>query len=324
MLYPFSPLAPTPAPGLPDVHMMSIDVEDYFHVNAFADRISPTDWPSFESRVVSNTSRLLDVFAEHHVHSTFFVLGWVAERHPALIRRIAAAGHELASHSHWHRLVYSLTPAAFREDLRRARDVIESATGVRVRGFRAPSYSITRAALWALDVLIEEGYDYDASIFPIRHDVYGIPDAPRVPHRIVRDGGSILELPGTAARWTSLTVPVGGGYFRLLPYETTRRAIARYARTERHPAMFYLHPWEIDAGQPRIGVKLTSRIRHYTNLDSTEGRLRRLLTDFRWDTIGSVVLNDRDGTVAAAAAPRPRSVPLVASGIEGIHDHRRV
>ncbi len=322
MIYPFAPVASVAAPGMPDVHMMSIDVEDYFHVNAFADRISPDQWPSFESRVVSNTSRLLDLFAEHGVHSTFFVLGWVAERYPALIRRIAAEGHEIGSHSHWHRLVYSLTPAAFREDLRRARDVIESATGVRVRGYRAPSYSITRDALWALDVLIEEGYDYDASIFPIRHDVYGIPDAPRVPHRITREHGTILELPGTAARWTSLAVPIGGGYFRLLPYETTRRAIGRYARTQRQPAMFYLHPWEIDAGQPRIGVKLTSRIRHYTNLDSTEARLRRLLTDFRWDTIAAVVLDGERH--AAAGTVRPPSLAAPAPIAEGTHDHRRM
>jgi polysaccharide deacetylase family protein (PEP-CTERM system associated) len=321
VIYPFAPVASVAAPGMPDVHMMSIDVEDYFHVNAFADRISPDQWPSFESRVVSNTSRLLDLFAEHGVHSTFFVLGWVAERYPALIRRIAAEGHELASHSHWHRLVYSLTPASFREDLRRARDVIESATGVRVRGYRAPSYSITRDALWALDVLIEEGYDYDASIFPIRHDVYGIPDAPRVPHRISRESGTILELPGTAARWTSLTVPIGGGYFRLLPYETTRRAIGRYARTQRQPAMFYLHPWEIDAGQPRIGVKLTSRIRHYTNLDSTEARLRRLLTDFRWDTIAAVVLEGERRVAAGMARPASIALPAIA---QGTHDHRRV
>ena len=323
MVYPFALLPTEPAAAAPTVHMMSVDVEDYFHVNAFAGRITPDQWPSFESRVLSNTSRLLDLFAEHGVHSTFFVLGWVAERQPALVQRIAREGHELASHSHWHRLVYSLTPETFREDLRRARGVIEDAAGVRVRGFRAPSWSITLDALWAFDVLIDEGYDYDASVFPIRHDVYGIPGAPRVPHLITREGGTILELPGAAARWRSLTVPIGGGYFRLLPYETTRRAIVRYGRTERQPAMFYLHPWEIDAGQPRIEAKLTSRIRHYTNLDTTEARMRRLLSDFRWDTIASTVLLGAPRPAAAPASWPSLTTPAPAVA-EGAHDHRRV
>ncbi len=236
------------------------------------------------------------------------------------MQRIAREGHELGSHSYWHRLVYTMTPDALREDLRRAREVIEAAAGVRVRGFRAPSWSITEASLWALDVLIEQGYDYDASIFPIRHDVYGIPGAPRAPHVIVRDGGMILECPGAAARWTSLTVPIGGGYFRLLPYNTTRLAIARYARKEGQPAMFYLHPWEIDAGQPRIEAKLTSRIRHYTNLHSTEARLRRILTDFRWSSIAAAVLQPPVAVDSAATM-----LPATGRGAaEGRHEHRHV
>lgn len=322
-MYAFTPLPPVADPSGPSTHMLSVDVEDYFHVNAFAGRVTPEQWPSFESRVVGNTSRLLDLFAEHGVHATFFVLGWVAERYPALIQRIASEGHEIASHSYWHRLVYTLTPETFREDLRRASDVIEAACGVRVRGFRAPSYSITLDSLWALDVLVEEGYEYDASIFPIRHDVYGIPGAPRVPHVIARPAGSILEVPGTAARWTAGTVPIGGGYFRLLPYPTTKRAVARYSRTEGHPAMFYLHPWEIDAAQPRIAAKLTSRIRHYTNLDTTEARLRRLLHDFHWGPVMATLRPATRGVAATPAAVPPFADPAIAAA-EGRHDHRRV
>ncbi len=282
--------------------MLSVDVEDYFHVNAFAGRITSDQWASFESRVVANTDRLIDLFAEHDVKATFFVLGWVAHRHPTLVARIAAAGHELASHSYWHRLVYRLTPAEFRDDLRQARDAIESASGVQVRGFRAPTYSIVSESLWALDELIAEGYAYDASIFPIRHDVYGIPAAPRAPHLIRRPGGTILELPGAAGRWAFLTVPIGGGYFRLLPYDVTRRAIERFNRTERQPAMFYLHPWELDADQPRMSAPLTSRIRHYTHLSDTERRLRRLLRDFRWDTVAATVLPVAQGVDTGSRA----------------------
>ena len=306
----------------PSRHMLSVDVEDYFHVNAFAGRITPEHWTSFESRVVANTERLLDLFAEHNTLGTFFMLGWVAERHPALVQRIVREGHEIASHSYWHRLVYSLTPDTFRDDLRRSRDVIEAASGVRVRGFRAPSWSITLEAQWAFDVLIEEGFEYDASVFPIRHDVYGIPSAPRVPHVITRPSGSIIEVPGTAGRWTSFTVPIGGGYFRLLPYRTTRLAIARYSRVEGYPAMFYLHPWEIDAAQPRIAANFTSRIRHYTNLVNTEGRLRRLLQDFSWGPVASTLFPRAPG-VAPAAAVSPFASPAFASA-EGPHDHRRV
>ena len=306
----------------PPRHMLSVDVEDYFHVNAFAGQITSDHWPSFESRVVTNTDRLLDMFAEYQTHATFFMLGWVAERHPGLVRRIVRDGHEIASHSYWHRLVYSLTPDSFREDLRRARGVIEDTSGVRVRGFRAPSWSITLDSLWALDVLIEEGYEYDASVFPIHHDVYGIPSAPRVPHVITRPAGSIIEVPGTAGRWTSFTLPIGGGYFRLLPYQTTRRAIGRYSRVEGYPAMFYLHPWEIDAAQPRIAAKLTSRMRHYANLDGTEGRLRRLLQDFTWGPVAATLF---PGATAVAPAPAvsPLGSPAFAAA-EGPHDHRRV
>jgi polysaccharide deacetylase family protein (PEP-CTERM system associated) len=303
--HPLPPVAPPPTSSRP-VHVMTIDVEDYFHVNAFAGIVSTTDWPNMQSRVVRNTERLLDLFAAHRARCTFFVLGWVAERHPSLVARIAREGHELASHSYWHRLVYQLTPDQFREDLRRARDVIESAAGVRVRGFRAPSWSIVKRSLWALDVLAEEGYEYDASIFPIRHDVYGIPHAPRAPHVIERAGAQIIELPGSTATLGSATVPIGGGYFRLVPYAVTAWAIRRYAAVWRQPAMFYLHPWEIDPDQPMLPGPIKSRLRHYNQLGRTEPRLRRLLEDFSWDTVERTFLADRVAT--PRVEPRPVAI----------------
>jgi polysaccharide deacetylase family protein (PEP-CTERM system associated) len=278
---------PRPAAGQAQTNFLTVDVEDYFHVNAFAGVVSTESWPAMESRVVRNTDRMLDLFAEHSVTGTFFILGWVAERHPDLIGRIARAGHELGSHSYWHRLIYTLTPAEFRDDLRRARDLIESIAGVRVRGFRAPSYSIVDRSLWALDVLAAEGYDYDSSVFPITHDVYGIPDAPSAPHLIACETGALLEIPASSARLGAVRVPIGGGYFRLLPYSVTRTAIERVNRT--HSAVFYIHPWEIDPDQPRIAAPLKSRLRHYNSLGLTEGRLRRLLKDFRWGPMGACV-----------------------------------
>ena len=284
-MYSYTRLPPA-APPAALTNLMTIDVEDYFHVNAFAGQIRSDAWPTFTSRVEANTDRLLALFAEHGVRATFFVLGWVAERHPRLVRRIAEAGHELGSHSYWHRLVFSLTPDEFREDLRRARGAIGDASGVTVRGFRAPSFSIVDRSLWALDVLAEEGYDYDASIFPVHHDVYGIPEAPRQPHVISVPAGNITEWPGSTGRLGGdLRLPIGGGYFRLVPYAVTRRAITSFNADERHPAMFYLHPWEVDPDQPRLRASLRSGLRHYNNLARTEPRLRRLLADFRWGAI---------------------------------------
>jgi polysaccharide deacetylase family protein (PEP-CTERM system associated) len=272
----------------PVVNVMTIDVEDYYHVSAFDGLVSRDDWPAFESRVVASTSRILDLFAERGVNATFFVLGWVAERHPDLVRRIAANGHEVASHSYWHRLVYDLTPDQFREDLRRARGVIEDAIGRRVRGFRAPSYSVVERSLWALDVLADEGYEYDASIFPIRHDRYGIPSAPRQAHRLARTQNRLLEIPATAARVGSLALPVGGGYFRIFPYGVTSYAIRSLNRRERQPAIFYLHPWELDPEQPRLRPPLLTRLRHYRNLGKTEARLSGLLREFQFGSIERV------------------------------------
>jgi polysaccharide deacetylase family protein (PEP-CTERM system associated) len=272
------------------VNAMTIDVEDYFHVSVFDGVVPRSRWTTLESRVCRNTDRLLAMFSEHDVTATFFVLGWVAERFPALVARIAALGHEVASHGYSHRLIYDQTPAAFRDDVRRAKTILESATGRPVLGYRAPSYSITPRSLWALDVLIEEGYLYDASIFPIRHDRYGIPTSPRHPYVITRVSGSLLEAPGSTTRLPLMNVPIaGGGYFRILPYQWTRWGIRRVNRTERRPVIFYLHPWEIDPAQPRLDAGFVSRFRHYRNLEKTDQRLRRLLGDFRFGPMAAVL-----------------------------------
>jgi len=269
---------------------MSVDVEDYFQVSAFDDVVDRRDWEKLPSRVVQNTSRLLDLFDEFGVRATFFVLGWVADRFPELVKRISLAGHELASHGYHHRLVYTQTPDEFREDVRRSKRLIEDLSGQAVRGYRAPSYSITRESLWALDVLIEEGYAYDASIFPIRHDRYGIPDAPRHPHQRSSASGQLTEAPPSTVRMGATNFPIaGGGYFRILPYWWTRWGISRLNHRERQPAIFYLHPWEVDPEQPRLPASRLSRFRHYRNLDKTEPRLRALLSEFRFDSVAEAI-----------------------------------
>ena len=256
--------------GVPILNVMSVDVEDYFQVSAFDRIVDRREWGSFESRVTTNTERLLELFDQHDVKATLFILGWVAERAPGLVRRIVASGHELASHGYGHRLTYELTPAQFREDLRRARGILEDVGGVRVSGYRAPSYSIVERSIWALDVLVEEGYEYDASIYPIRHHRYGMPSWERHVHTITRAGGPIWELPGSTIQVLGANLPIGGGgYFRLLPYGWTRRGIAHVNQVEGRPAIFYLHPWEIDAEQPRLPAPATTRFRHYRNLDRT-------------------------------------------------------
>jgi polysaccharide deacetylase family protein (PEP-CTERM system associated) len=272
------------------LNAMTVEVEDYFHVSAFADLVSPISWPSFESRVCANTEKLLHLFEENGVRATFFVLGWVAERYPQLIRRIHEAGHEIASHSYDHGLVYEKTPESFRLDLRRARVAIEQACGVQVRGYRAPSYSVTDRSLWAVEVLVSEGYEYDSSIYPIRHDRYGIPHWDRHIHQIQSAEGALWELPGSTVCHVGINLPVGGGgYFRLLPYWWTRNGIRTLNEVERKPAIFYLHPWEVDPDQPRLNGRLMSRFRHYHNLGVTETRLRRLLKDFRFGTVSEVL-----------------------------------
>jgi polysaccharide deacetylase family protein (PEP-CTERM system associated) len=285
------------------VNAMTIDVEDYFHVSVFDGVVPRRQWDTLESRVCANTERLLEMFAEHRVHGTFFVLGWVAERFPGLVRQIAAHGHEIASHGYAHRLVYDQTPAAFREDVRRAKALLEATAGVRVFGFRAPSYSITPRSLWALDVLIDEGHTYDTSIFPIRHDRYGIPVSPRHPFTVHRATGELLEVPASTVRCGPFNLPIGGGgYFRILPYEWTRWGIARTNAVEDRPAIFYLHPWEIDPDQPKLRASLAGAFRHYRNLRVTESRLRRLLADFRFGRMVDVITVD-ELTHAPSTAP---------------------
>ncbi len=278
---------PNVSPG-PIVNAMTVDVEDYFQVSAFEHVVARDRWHEYESRVSANTDRLLRVFAEFGVRATFFVLGWVADRDPSIVRRIAAAGHEVASHGYGHWLVYDQSPEEFREDVRRARGVLQAQSGQPVNGYRAPSFSITERSLWALDVLIEEGYRYDTSIFPIRHDRYGIPSAPRRPHW-VRPG--LLEIPASTIRLAGINLPIaGGGYFRLLPFWWVRFGIRRLNELEGEPAVFYLHPWELDPAQPRQPASSLSRFRHYYNLGQTEGRLRRLLHRFAFGTIEASLL----------------------------------
>jgi len=268
---------------------MTVDVEDYFQVSVFEGVVPRERWESMESRVQANTERLLNLFDEFAVKGTFFVLGWVAERYPSLVRAIVARGHELASHGYAHRLIYEQTPDEFRQDVRRAKALLQDTGGVDVLGYRAPSFSVTRQSMWALDVLLDEGYCYDASIFPIRHDRYGIPDAPRWPHHVECAGGRIYEVPCSTVRVGGTNLPVaGGGYFRLLPYAWTRWGLARL-NTQGQPAIFYLHPWELDPAQPRLPVNALGRFRHYHNLHKTEARLRALMRDFRFGPLNAVL-----------------------------------
>ncbi len=276
-----------PAPPV-RANAMSVDVEDYFQVQAFAGVVKPSDWDGFASRVEANTDRILDQFARAGAKATFFTLGWVAERHPALIRRIVAAGHELASHGHGHQPVHAIGAAAFRADIARARAVLEDAGGVAVAGYRAPTFSMGSRTPWAYAALEETGHRYSSSIFPIRHDLYGEPDAPRFAFR--PPGTTIVELPMTTVRLAGRNLPsAGGGWFRLLPYPLFRRFLRRVNAADRSPGIFYFHPWEVDPGQPRIaGIGRRARFRHYLNLDAMSGRLDRLLADFAWDRMDRV------------------------------------
>lgn len=283
------------------VNAMTIDVEDYFHVTAFAAALDRAAWPSFESRVERNTLRLLDLFEKHNVRMTFFVLGWVAERAPDLIRELHRRGHEIACHGLTHELVYKQTPEVFRSETKRSKALLEDLTGSTVKGYRAATYSITAASLWALDILGDLGFEYDSSVFPVKHDLYGIPDAPRRPYRVA--SGRLLEIPLTTVQLAGQRLPcAGGGYFRLLPYSLFQWSLRRVNR-EGMPAVFYMHPWEIDPDQPRISASWKSRFRHYTNLARTEGRLERLLREFRWGRMDEIFLNQRapDGLALPSA-----------------------
>ncbi|SBT08826.1 Polysaccharide deactylase family protein, PEP-CTERM locus subfamily [Candidatus Accumulibacter aalborgensis] len=276
-------------PSQPLTNALTIDVEDYFQVSALAPYIPRDQWETRECRVERNVDRILLMLGEQRTRATFFTLGWIAQRYPQLVRRIVDGGHELASHGYGHQRASEMTEADFSADVERAKKMLEDLSGQEVKGYRAPSFSIGESNLWAFDCLERAGYRYSSSIYPIRHDHYGMPDAPRFAHQ-VRAG--LVELPVTTARFLNRNWPAsGGGYFRLLPYPLSRWLLQKVNEIDRQPAIFYFHPWEIDAGQPRIpGISAKTRFRHYVNLQHTEGRLRRLIADFNWGRMDEVFL----------------------------------
>lgn len=281
----------------PITNALTIDVEDYFQVSAFAPYIERSEWDLRECRVERNVERILALLQESSTQATFFTLGWIAERYPALVRRIVDGGHELASHGYGHERVSDLSEAAFFDDIHRAKVLLEDIAGVRVQGYRAPSFSIGSGNLWALDTLQRAGYRYSSSIYPIRHDHYGMPDAPRFAHQ-VRDG--LIEVPPTTLRMFHRNLPSsGGGYFRLLPYALSRWMLRQVHRQDGSPAVFYFHPWEMDVGQPRVqGIGFKTRFRHYVNIGRMENRLGNLLQDFHWGRMDHIFLSPQTQEVA--------------------------
>lgn len=275
------------APAL--TNALTIDVEDYFQVSAFARYIPREQWDTRECRVERNIERILQMLDERQVKATFFTLGWIAERYPAMVRRIVEQGHELASHGYAHERASDLDARAFAQDIGSAKKILEDLSGRAVRGYRAPSFSIGTKNLWAFDALVQAGYDYSSSIYPIAHDHYGMPDSPRFAYRV---GQGLLEVPPTTLRVFNRNMPSsGGGYFRLLPYALSRWMIRRVNERDREPAVFYFHPWEIDAAQPRIpGLDMRTRFRHYVNIGRMEERLQQLLQDFRWGRMDDIFL----------------------------------
>ena len=265
------------------LNAMTIDVEDYFHTEAMSEVITADQWSAMPSRVEENTERLFELFSQHNVSATFFFLGWVADKFPSLVSQAVKLGHEVGCHSYWHRALFRLSPVEFREDTKRAKDVIESAGSVEVKGYRAPSFSLVPGTEWAPDILGDLGFSYDSSINPIRHDFYSNAGAPRIPHRL--KSHQILEIPIATVQYARKNFPVGGGaYFRIFPLRYTKWGLTSINDSEKRPAMFYLHPWEIDPGQPRLKVKLKSRLRQYTSLASTSSKLERLLDAFEFGT----------------------------------------
>jgi polysaccharide deacetylase family protein (PEP-CTERM system associated) len=271
---------------------LTVDVEDYFHVAALSQAIRREDWDSLSPRVERNTHRLLEMFSEAGgIKATFFVLGWVAERFPKLVAEIDREGHEVASHGYSHQLIYEQRPEVFRQETLRSKRLLEDQSGKAVIGYRAASYSITSQSLWALDTIIDAGFSYDSSVVPVRHDLYGVPGSQAFPHMLEAPSGrSLAEFPPSTYRCFGVSIPVGGGgYFRLYPYRLTAFFLRRLNQAHRQPFIFYLHPWEIDPSQPRVQAKARSRFRHYINLDRTEPRLQRLLKDFEFGSVSSVL-----------------------------------
>ncbi len=271
------------------VNALSVDVEDYFQVSAFEPHVARSDWDRLPCRVEGNVDRILDMLDARGAHATFFTLGWIAQRYPAMVRRIAEGGHELASHGTEHRRAGDQTRGEFLADIRGAKELLEQLTGRPVLGYRAPSFSVGPATPWAFQCIAQAGYKYSSSVYPIRHDHYGAPASPRFAHEVLP---GLLELPIATVRMLNTNWPAGGGgYFRLLPYSVSKWSLKRMHRADGRPAMFYFHPWEIDPGQPRIpGVSAKTRFRHYLNLDRTRQRLERLLRDFLWDRVDRVYL----------------------------------
>lgn len=276
------------------VHAMTCDVEDYFQVSAFEGIIPRERWTDVECRIPRNIDKALQLFSDHGTKATFFTLGWVAEHHPEVIRRIVDEGHELASHGMCHLRVWSQNQDEFRQDASRARDILQETAGVAVLGYRAASWSIDKRSPWAHDVLSEIGYKYSSSVYPVGHDHYGMPDAPRHPHRV--DGGGLTEIPPSTARMLGRNIPVsGGGYFRLFPLGLSKYFINRHQTTTSYPYVFYFHPWELDPDQPRLkDTSIKARFRHYLNIDKFEGRLDELLRTYRWGRMDEIFLGRTD------------------------------
>jgi polysaccharide deacetylase family protein (PEP-CTERM system associated) len=266
-------------------HFFTVDVEEYFQVNAFEGIVSRDQWPKFPSRIAATVDRLLALMDRYGVRGTFFTLGWIAKHHPGVVARIAAEGHEIASHGWWHRKVTTLTPQEFREDVRSSKQELEDLCGMAVVGYRAPSFSIVPGLEWAFDVLLEEGYEYDSSLFPIHRQDYGYASAPPIAHVIERPGGRLCEFPMATTLFNGTRIPAaGGGYFRHFPYNIIRRAFREFSESG-IPSVFYIHPWEIDPEQPRLPVNLLTRVRHYRGLRNTEERLERLLSEFQFTSM---------------------------------------
>ncbi len=288
-------------------HIFSVDVEDYFQVSAFERIVDRREWDRFPSRVERNTDVLLDLLHRYDAKGTFFTLGWVADRHPQVVRRIVAAGHEIASHGWWHQRVTSINQTQFREDVYASKALLEDVSGTRVAGYRAPSFSITPQTEWALDTLIDVGYQYDSSLFPIHRANYGFPNTPPIPHVIHRQRGDIVEFPLATVRMGRKLIPAaGGGYLRHFPYAIIRRAFRDHARAGTS-AVFYIHPWEIDPEQPRLAAPALTRVRHYRNLDKTLPRIERLLSEFRFTSVLQRMRNDEDAY--SLVATREHHVP---------------